>query len=96
MFGGVKLTENADPGKYSYIGYGTGFDTRGQYSLPDSSVGKNAVIFGVDMISSVHINDKGNDILILGNGPKKGLNYTQAAETQYSDNLQDQFCLSLH
>ena len=48
------------------------------------------------MISSVHINDKGNDILILGNGPKKGLNHTQAAETQYSDNLQDQFCLSLH
>ena len=39
LFGGVKLTKNADPDKYSYSGFGIGFDTRGQYSLL-SSLGK--------------------------------------------------------
>ena len=51
LFGGVKLTKNADPDKYSYSGYSTGFKTRGEYSLPDGSEGKNVIIFGVDMSS---------------------------------------------
>ena len=33
LFGGVKMTENDDPDKYSYSGFGIGFDTPGQYSL---------------------------------------------------------------
>ena len=33
VFGGVKLTENDDPDKYSYSGFGIEFDTPGQYSL---------------------------------------------------------------
>ena len=69
MFGGVKWTKNADPEKYSYSGFGIGFDTRGEFSLTDGSVGKNVIIFGVDMRSSVHIDNKGKDILILGKGP---------------------------
>ena len=28
FFGAVKLTKNADPDKYSYSGYGIGFDLR--------------------------------------------------------------------
>ena len=39
LFGSVKLTKNADPGKYKYTGYGIEFDSRGEYSLPDASVG---------------------------------------------------------
>ena len=31
-------------------------------------VGKNVIVFGVNMSSSVHINNKGKDILILGKG----------------------------
>ena len=31
------------------------------------------VIFGVDMSSSVHVDNKGKDILILGKGPTQGL-----------------------
>ena len=27
LFGSVKLTENADPDKYKYSGYGIGFDS---------------------------------------------------------------------
>ena len=33
-------------------------------------MGKNVIIFGADMSSSMHIDDKGKDILILGKRPK--------------------------
>ena len=38
--------------------------------------GKNVMIVGADMSSSVHINNKNKDILILGEGPIQGLNDT--------------------
>ena len=98
LFGGVTLTKNADGDKYSYSGYGTGFDNCGQYSLPDGSLVKN-FIFGVDMSSSVHIDHRWKDILILGKEPRQGLNHTLAAETQYSINFTGpgiKFCLSMH
>ena len=42
---GVKLAKNADPDKYVYTGYGIGFDSRSELSLPDGSIGKNFVNF---------------------------------------------------
>ena len=36
-------------------------------------MGKNVIIFGADMSSSVHVDNKGKDILILGEGPTQGL-----------------------
>ena len=51
------------------------------------------------MSSSVHINNEGKDILILGKGPTKELNHTLAAEIQYLINFTRpsiKFCLSLH
>ena len=51
------------------------------------------------MSSSVHINNEGKDILILGKGTTKELNHTLAAEIQYSINFARpgiKFCLSLH
>ena len=59
LFGGVKLTKNFDPDKYSYSGYGIGFYTRWEYSLPDVSVNENDITFGVDMTSSMHIDTRG-------------------------------------
>ena len=58
MFGGVKITKNADVDKYKYSGYGIGFDGREVFTHPDGSFGNNAIIFGVDMSSSVHIDNK--------------------------------------
>ena len=58
LFGGVKLAKNADPEKYVYSGCGIQFDLRSEFSLPDGSVGKNVIIFGADINSSVHIDDK--------------------------------------
>ena len=50
---------------------GIGFDTCGQNSLADGSLGKNVSIFGIVMSSFVHIDNdnKGKYILILGKRP---------------------------
>ena len=58
LFGAVKVTENADVNKFKYSGYGIGFDGKEVFSHPTGSFGNNAVIFGVDMTSSVHIDNK--------------------------------------
>ena len=67
LFGAVTLTKNADIDKYRYSDYGIWFDIRSSFSFPGGGFGQNTVIFGVDMISSIHIDNKGKDILILGN-----------------------------
>ena len=64
------------------------------------SVGKNAIISGFDMSSSLHINNKGKYILVLGKGLTRGLDGTTlTAKAQYSINFSRsnwKFCLSLH
>ena len=66
LFWAVKLTTNADTGKYKYSGYSIGFDASGSFSLSDDSgSGKTVIIFGADIILSVHIDNKKEDILIL-------------------------------
>ena len=61
------------------------FDSRSEFSLPDGSVGKNVIISGVDMSSSVHIDNEKKDILILGKGPTHRLDDTMlTVETKYS------------
>ena len=66
LFGSVKLINNTDPDKYKYSNYSIGFNSCSEFSLADSSIGKDVIIFGVDMDSSVHIDIKNKDILILG------------------------------
>ena len=34
LFGSVKITKNFDPNKYSYSGYGIGFDSCSLFSIP--------------------------------------------------------------
>ena len=58
MFGAIRITKNTDVNKYKYSGYGIGFDGKGVFSHPTGSFGINATIFGVDMRSSVHIDNK--------------------------------------
>ena len=76
LFGSAKLTKNADPDKYNYSGYDTGFDSRSEFSFTDEGMGKNVIIFGADMSLSVHIDNKNKDTLILGEGPTQGLDDT--------------------
>ena len=63
----------ADIDKYSYFGYGIGFDGHGSFSYPSIGTGNNVIIFGADMSSSVDIDNKKKDILILGKGPTQRL-----------------------
>ena len=58
VFCAVKLTKNANIDKYWYSGYGIGFDRKGSFSFLDCRFGQNVIIFGVDMSSSVHIDNK--------------------------------------
>ena len=51
------------------------------------------------MSSSIHIDNKKKDILVLGRGPTQGLESTLTAEKMYSINFtvtKRRFCLSLH
>ena len=100
LFGAVKLTKNADIDKYRYFGYGIGFDGRGFYSRPSGRTGRNVIIFGADVRSCVHVDNKWKDILILGKGVTQGLReYSLAAAKIYSINftkINTKFCLSLH
>ena len=63
----VKLTKHVDVNLYKYSRYAITFDRKGSCSISDE-VGRDAIIFGVDMSSPSHI-DKLKDILILGKGP---------------------------
>ena len=84
----VKLNKNDDPNKCKYSGYDIGFDSLSEFLLPEGSMGKNVIIFGVDMSSSVHIDNKKKDILILGKGQTQELDDTTlTAEAQYSIDL---------
>ena len=75
MFGAVKLTKNVDFDNYKHSGYGTGFNARRRFLLSDG-IGfskKNVIIFGAEMSSSLHVDNRKQDILILGKGPAQEL-----------------------
>ena len=63
LFGAVSLTKNADIGRCRYSGYGSGFDRYGSSSFPVTGLGRNVIIFRVDMSSSLKIDNRKKDIL---------------------------------
>ena len=79
LFEAVSLTKNADIDRYGYSRYGIGFYRHGRFSFPGTGLGRNVIIFGVDMISSTKTDNKKKDILILGKGPTQGLEHTLSA-----------------
>ena len=51
-------------------------------------MGKRVIIFGADMIPSMHVDNKSKDILILGEGPTQRLdNITLRSEAIYPINF---------
>ena len=93
------MTKNADIDKYKYSGYGIGFDRKGEFSF-SNGFGRNCIIFGADMSSSSHANNKKSNILVIGKDFVQGINGTTIyAEKFYSINFTEnnkKFCLSLH
>ena len=73
-------------------------DLRGSFSFPDGGFGQKVLIFGVDMSSSAHIDNKKKNILVLRIGPTQELKHTLTAEKMHSINFtvtNKKFCLSL-
>ena len=65
-----------------------------------SGYGRNVIIFGVNLSSSAHVDNKKKNIVILDKGPTQGLDDTTlTAEKEYTVNFMEQhknFCLTLH
>ena len=76
MLGAVSLTKNADIYKYKYSGYSIGSDRHGEFSF-GNGLGKNCIIFGADLSSSSNVNNKKNNILVLGKDFVQGINGTR-------------------
>ena len=76
LFGAVTLTKNSDIEKYKYSGCDSGFDRRSGFSFTGGGFGQNVLIFGVDMSTSIHTDNKKKDILVLGRVPTQGLEST--------------------
>ena len=98
LFGAAKITKILKINTYS--GYGIAFDSKGSFSNPGGGYCKNVIIFGADLSSSVHANNRANNILVLGKEFIQGINSTTIyAEKMYSTNFtvtNKNFCLSLH
>ena len=84
LFGAVTLTKNTDIDKYRYSGYRIGFDRRSSFSFSGGGFGQNVLVFGADMSSSAHIDNRKKDKLVLGKGPTLGLKHTLIVEKMYS------------
>ena len=84
----VELTKNVVINKYKYSGYGIGFGSRGSFTHPSGGYGKNVIIFGADLNSSTHANNKTRRILVLGKDFIQGIdNTTIYAEEMYLTNF---------
>ena len=59
----------------------------GFFSSPGIGLGRNVIIFGVDMSSSIKIDNRKKDILIFRKGPTQVLEHTLSAEKLYSINF---------
>ena len=81
LFGTVKITKILKINTYS--GYGITFDSKGSFSHPSKGYGKNVIIFGTNLSSSVHANNRANNILVLGKEFIQGVNGT----TIYAEKL---------
>ena len=82
------MTKNTDIDRNHFSGYGRGFHRSSIHSFPGVGFGQNIKIFGADMSSSVHVDDKGKDTFILGAGPTQRLfEHSFTAAKRYSINF---------
>ena len=88
LFGGDKFTTIADPNKHKYSGSVIVFDLSESLLLSDGIGSDKNIIYGADMSSYVHNDNKKKAILILGKSPTEGFyNTTLTAEKEYSINF---------
>ena len=61
LSGTVSLIKNVDIDEYKYSGYDTGFDRKGNFSV-GNGFRRNSIIFGLDMSSFAHVDNKKKDV----------------------------------
>ena len=108
LFGAMQITKDStNNSKNNYKGYGLCFDERSNFShtitqdgIQHTSNGKNVLIFGADLSSSIHATNRANHIYCFGEGRTQGINDTTIyAEKNYYRNFSEhgeKFVLSLH
>ena len=72
---------------------------KGTFGFPAIGFARNVIIFGVDISSSPHTDNKKKYILILGKGRTQRLEHAVTAEKMFSINFTEhnrKFCLNLH
>ena len=104
----IQITKDpTNNSKNNYKGYGLCFDERSNFShtitqdgRQRTSNGKNVLIFGADLSSSIHATNTANHIYCFGEGLTQGINDTTIyVEQNYYRNfteLGEKFVLSLH
>ena len=86
--GEIGFIKNSTINEFKYNGYGIRFDSKGTFSHSSGGFGLNVLIFGVDMSSSVHTNNKILNIsTTLYAGKMYSVNFTENEKKS---------CLSLH
>ena len=107
LFGAITITKNTDTSKYKYKGCGICFDkrktfthTRKEGNINHTTTARNAIIFGADMSFSKHVNNKANNIYVMGKDHVEKINDTTIyAEKMFYRNFTEpgkKFVLSLH
>ena len=107
LFGALKINKISDSSKNNYKGYGLCFDEGGEFghtvkqgNFNGVTNAKNVIIFGVDMISSVHATNRANNIYVTGTEFIQGINDTTIyAEKLFHNNFTEhgvKFVLRLH
>ena len=95
------MSKNSDIDQYKYSGYGIVLDRKGGFPFGNRRFARHCIILGAYMSSSLHANNKKNNILALGKDFVQGMNCTTTiyAEKLYSVNFTEnnkKSCLSLH
>ena len=55
LFESLRRMKNVDLDKYKYSGYSIAFDSSSKFLFTDERLGKNVIIFGADISSSLYI-----------------------------------------
>ena len=85
---------------YQYSGYGISFDGKSDFTIRNTTNGKNVISLGADMSFSSHANNRANNIYVIGKDFIQGINGT----TIYDEGIYKikftapykKFVLSLH
>ena len=107
LFGDIEITKNANTSKYKYKGYGIFLDeseefthVRKEGNFNHTTLARNVIIFGADMIFSKHANNKANNVYVMGKDYIQKINDTTIyVEKMFYRNFTDpgkKFILSLH